>query len=142
MVQDTSSLTRAEAIALLRQFICIDRLPPAQIPAKPVIRQALQQVREHSDYQILGICADTTEAAIAALHTYLAGLDYPERPTPDAIAGPVYLKFNPKTGLCHLDTYVGTHRGVLVSCQSAYDGDVQETFGHLPLDLFAAEDEG
>lgn len=136
MAQDSGTLSLEAAIALLRQFLCVDRLPPEQIPANSLVQQALHQVREHSDYQIFGICADSTTVAIAALHSYLAALDYAERPTTEAIAGPVYLKFNPQTGRCHLDTYTGDHRGVLVSCQSADDGDVQETFGHLPLDLF------
>lgn len=128
-----------QALTTLRKFICIERIPPDQVPDSATIQQALRQVREHSDYQIFGICADTTVAAIAALHTYLAALDYAERPSPNTtLEGPVYLKFNPKTGLCHLDTYIGNHRGVLVACQSAYDGDVNETFGHLPLDLFEA----
>jgi hypothetical protein len=93
-------------------------------------------MRDHSDYQILGVCADTAEQAIAALHTYLQAFGLTDLPVPAAIAGVVYLKYNPKTGLCYLKPYEGEHRGVLVSCQSAYDGDVNETFGHFPLDLF------
>jgi len=38
--------------------------------------------------------------------------------------------------LCYMKPYEGLHRVVLVACQSTYDGDVNETFGHLPLDLF------
>jgi hypothetical protein len=106
------------------------------MPPQDVIQQAVLLLREHSDYQILGICAETATQAIAALHAYLQAFGIDDRPQPGAIAGVVYLKYNPKSGLCYLKSYEGTHRGVLVSCQSAYDGDVNETFGHLPLDLF------
>ncbi|MBM0741907.1 DUF1824 family protein [Phormidium sp. CLA17] len=124
------------AQTLLRQFICIEQVPADQIPTSEAIRSAVCQVRDRSDYQIFGICADTASQAIATLHHYLAALGYSARPQPDAIAGSVYLKFNPKTDRCHLDIYTGTHRGVLVSCQSADDEDVNETYGHLPLNLF------
>jgi hypothetical protein len=107
------------------------------------VRQALFQVVEHSDYQIFGICADSAPQAARALKSYLMVLGYSNLPDllplPDS---PTYLKFNPKSGRLHADTYVGEHRGVLVSCQSAYDGDVNETFGHLPLGLFDGADGG
>jgi hypothetical protein len=124
------------AQVLLRQFICIERVPVDEMPTLEAIRVAIRQVCDRSDYQIFGICADTAPQAIAALHHYLAALGYAARPQPDAIAGSVYLKFNPKTARCHLDVYTGTHRGVLVSCQSADDEDVNEIYGHLPLHLF------
>ncbi len=137
MTAETAPLTRQTAETLLRQFICIDSIPADQMPAPTAIQQALLLLRDQSDYQLLGVCAASAEQAIAALHAYLAAFGLPDRPLPaEAIAGAVYLKYNPKTGLCYLKPYTGDHRGVLVSCQSAYDGDVNETFGHLPLDLF------
>lgn len=108
------------------------------MPPSAAVQQALHLVREHSDYQILGICAETTTQAIAALHSYLTAFGYTKLPQPTQIEGVVYLKYNPITGLCYVKPYQGSHRGVLVSCQSAYEGDVNETFGHLPLDLFEA----
>lgn len=139
---DLSNLSAAAPLsldgaqALLRTLTCIEPLPLDRIPDYALIRQALHRVCDQSDYQILGICADTANQAIAALHRYLEALGRPEYPQPEPIPAAVYLKFNPKTGLCYLQPYTGQHRGVLVSCQSAYDGDVNETFGHLPLDLF------
>lgn len=129
-------LTLERAQTVLRTFTCIEPVPLEFIPDYALIRQALHRVCDQSDYQILGICADTAGQAIAVLHQYLDALGRPERPQPERIPAVVYLKFNPKTGLCYLQPYTGAHRGVLVSCQSAYDGDVNETFGHLPLDLF------
>jgi hypothetical protein len=125
------------ALQLLRQFTCLDLLSQEPQPEALSVRQALRLVREHSDYQIFGICADSADAAIAVLHTYLQELDYPEKPVPgNQVDGPVYLKYNPRSQLCYLDGYTGHHRGVLLSCQSAYDGDVNEIFGHLPLGLW------
>jgi hypothetical protein len=135
---NSTVLTPDAAQKLLRRFICIQQ-PGAVMPDRPLVRQALLLVREHSDYQIFGICADTLEQAIAALTAYLNALGYeavPDLETLPPVEGAAYLKYNPKTARCHTDTYIGDHRGVLVSCQSAYDGDVNETFGHLPLDLF------
>ncbi len=140
MTSHSIALTLESALALLRQFTCLDLLSQTPRPEAASVQEALLLVREHSDYQNFGISAETATAAIAALHTYLQALDYAERPTPtESVAGPVYLKFNPKTQLCYLNPYTGNHRGVLVSCQSAYDGNVNEMFGHLPLDLWEGE---
>lgn len=126
------------AQAILQQFICTDHAnqSAAQVDNDSV-RQALQQVVARSDYQIFGICADSTTQAAAALKDYLTALGYEDTPQVANMSGPVYVKYNPKTGRCHTELYTGTHRGVLVSCQSAYDGDVNATFGHLPLELFS-----
>jgi Domain of unknown function (DUF1824) len=129
-------MTRDEAVQLLRRFTCIDRLTPDQIPANDQVRSALDQVREHSDYQILGICADSLAQGEQAMAAYIQAFGYKFVPPVPPVEGPIYIKYNPKLRSCHSDTYIGDHRGVLVSCQSSYDGDVNELFGHLPLDLY------
>ncbi|MBW4527992.1 MAG: DUF1824 family protein [Phormidium tanganyikae FI6-MK23] len=126
-------MTRSEAETILRQFICTD--PSAQPLDYAAIREAVLLVADLSDYQIVGICAETAEEGLRALSSYLKALDY-EAPETRSIAGVIYIKFNPLTGRSHIEPYTGEHRGVLVSCQSAYDDGVNETFGHLPLDLF------
>lgn len=133
---DIENLSLDDAQKMLRQFICIDQVTGENAPSPALIRQALWLVADRSDYQIFGICADSSEQASHALKHYLEALGYDLLPMVTAIEGSVYVKFNPKTGRCHTDSYTGSHRGVLVSCQSAYDGDVNETFGPLPLDLF------
>ena len=136
---DSDNLTLESAQKVLRRFLCIDQTSDFPFPPHSLIRQALLLVANHSDYQIFGICADTFSQAEAALTAYLKALDYEEHPKVAALEGPVYIKYNPKKGRCLIEPYTGQHRGVLVSCQSAYDGDVNETFGHLPLDLFNSE---
>ncbi len=134
-----SPLTLESAFAVLRQFLCIDSQSDSSPPDLALVRQALLLVVERSDYQILGICADTVAEAENALKTYLIALGYEDNPNSSSMEGSVYVKYNPKNGRCLTESYTGKHRGVLVSCQSAYDGDVNETFGHLPLTLFSPE---
>jgi Domain of unknown function (DUF1824) len=130
-------MTRDEAVKLLRLFTCIDRIPADQIPDNAAVKAALAIVREHSDYQILGICADNLAAAKQALESYIQAFDYQFLPVIPPIEGEaIYVKYNPKLRSCHSDSYIGDHRGVLVSCQSSYDEDINELFGHLPLDLY------
>lgn len=133
-----STLTRAEAEKILRDFICVERTGVQPTSDYALIREALLLVAELSDYQILGICADSAELAIQAMTSYLTALGYEVIPELNRVDGVVYVKFNPKSGRAHMEPYVGEHRGVLVSCQSAYEDGVNETFGHLPLDLFGA----
>lgn len=134
--QNLAPLTVQEAQQLLKPFNCIEGKSINSDTEKALIRQALLLVAEHSDYQILGICADTAEQGLSALTSYAEALGYELDLDIEPIEGPVYIKFNPKSRLCYLDSYTGTHRGVLVSCQSAYEEGVNDMFGHLPLDLF------
>lgn len=135
-VQNASNLTVQEAHKILKVFDCLEINSSENAPNKDSIRQALLLVTELSDNQILGVCADTAEQGIRALKTYAAALGYEVNKDLAPIDGSVFIKFNPKTNLCYLNPYIGEHRGVLVSCQSANEDGVNEMYGHLPLDLF------
>ncbi|NJO78050.1 MAG: DUF1824 family protein [Cyanobacteria bacterium RM1_2_2] len=123
-----------QASHYLRQVDCLN--PQTANVDRSLLRQALLLVVQASDYQIFGICADTLTQGIQALESYATALNY--APTLDlpTIEEAVYIKFNPKSGLCYASLYSGNHRGVLVSCQSATEAGINEMFGHLPLDLF------
>jgi hypothetical protein len=130
------NLTVQEAKKILNKFNCLDIAPILKPSEKVLTRQALIFMASLSDYQILGICAETAEEGILAMKTYSRAFHYeaPDNlPTPE---GAVYIKLNGKNGLCYLDSYYGHHRGVLVSCQSNYETGINEMYGHLPLDLF------
>ncbi|MBE9179255.1 DUF1824 family protein [Oculatella sp. LEGE 06141] len=129
-------LTLAEAHRILKQFDCLKPQATETTPDKNVIRDALLLVVRHSDYQILGICADAIAPGRQALASYATALGYTLNPELAPVEGAVYIKFNPKSNLCYADSYAGEHRGVLVSCQSAYESGINEMYGHLPLDLF------
>lgn len=131
------SLTVTTAQKLLRQFICIETMPASLLADKALIRAALLLVAEAADYQLFGVCADTAIQGSTALQAYLSALGYAIQPEVPEISGAVYIKCNPLTKKLHIDPYTGHHRGVLVSCQSSDPTGMNETFGHLPLDLFA-----
>ncbi len=126
----------AEAKKILNKFNCLDIAPVVKPSEKVLIRQALLLITSLSDYQILGICADTEEEGMLATKTYSQALGYEVPSNLPPIEGPVYIKLNGKNGLCYLDSYAGHHRGVLVSCQSYDEGGINQMYGHLPLDLF------
>lgn len=138
-MQNAPNLTVQEAQKLLKNYDCTSSKPTASATNTDLLRQALLLVTSHSDYQILGICADTVAQGISALESYLQALGYEETINLPLVDGSVYIKFNPKTGLSYLDSYTGNHRGVLVSCQSAYADGINEMYGHLPLDLFTSD---
>lgn len=129
-----TNLTVEEAQKVLKDFNCIDKSVTAL--EKVLIREALLLITSRSDYQILGICADTSDEGLLALKTYSESLGYKTNFDLTPVEGSVYIKFNPQTGLCYLDSYSGKHRGVLVSCQSSQDNSINEMYGHLPIDLF------
>ena len=136
-MQPLTELTVEAANKILQAFTCIEQGSPESPPSSALVRQALLLVTRLSDYQMFGICADTVTQGLTALKSYLPALGYNvDELTVDSIEGPTYIKFNSKTGLCYASPYPGSHRGVLVSCQSALSNGINETYGHLPLDLF------
>lgn len=133
--QNSTNLTFEEAQKILKGFSCVESKSVAA-SEKALIREALLLIVSFSDYQMLGICADTSTQGLLALKTYSEALGYEATADLTPVEGSVYIKFNSKTGLCYLDSYLGRHRGVLVSCQSSQHESINEMYGHLPLDLF------
>ncbi len=131
-----TNFTIADAKKILNKFNCVDIAPKIKPSEKGLIREALLLMAKLSDYQILGICADTEAEGMLAMETYSLALGYEPPSNLPSIEGPVYIKLNGKTGVCHIDSYLGHHRGVLVSCQSFSPNGINEMYGHLPLDLF------
>lgn len=139
MELSSPSLTSLEeADRLLKQFDCLSPDRSHTID-RTYLRAALQLVAQHSDYQMLGVCADSLAQAQLSLQSYAKALGYAPEVAVEAPQGSVYLKFNPRSNRCYADSYPGDHRGVLVSCQSADADGINQMYGHLPLDLFTAE---
>jgi hypothetical protein len=133
-------LTRDTAEAYLKRFVCEPGTPSLSPDEQIATREALLVLVQASDYQTLGICADTLQGAIAALNQYLSALGHPQQVQATelaAVAEPLYLKYNTRKATCYGDGYAGAYRGVLVTCQSDFDDGVFGTYGYLPLDLFA-----
>ena len=130
------NLTVQEAQEILKPFNCIEGKTLSSESEKVLVRQALLLLAEHSDYQILGICASTLAQGLSALKTYSEAFGYQAPLELDSVDGPVYIKFNGHSGLFYSDSYTGEYSGVLVSCQSSDQEGINEMYGHLPLDLF------
>lgn len=131
-----NDLTLDKAKKLLAKFACADTPPQLSAAEKQSISEALLFVAGLSDYQTIGICAETVKQGQQAMESYLAALVRPvtlDLPTKE---GPIYLKFNTQKGAWYLDVYSGKSRGVLVACHSTYEDGVNDIYGHLPLDLF------
>lgn len=134
-----TTLSLEEAQQILKNFTCLDMQSLASPLQKQELRQAILLVASLSDYQMLGVCASSTDEGFLALKTYLTALGYQPVLDPKSAASftnSVYIKFNTLKGSYYVDSYTGSYRGVLVSCQSASESGISETYGHLPLDLF------
>ncbi len=112
--------------------------PPLSVEQRQAVCTDLLWLNEISEYQTLGICADTLAAAEAALKSYVAALSQPiQIDIPDR-AGAVYLKFNTLKNAWYLDGYSGKSRGVLITYHAS-DPELEQvngTYGPFPLDLF------
>jgi hypothetical protein len=104
------------------------------------LREALGSLSALADYPIFGICADTTTQAALVLESYLKALDQQlPMPTVQSLdTTGIYLKFNLRTGKCYADVYTGMERGVIISFHSPEFGEINDTYGNLPLDLYLA----
>jgi len=131
------SYSLESALALLRDFSCLQPRTVASDEEKQALRQAIYQVVQRSEWQNIGICADNIPQALHALGAYLRGLgsiDRPERTTDISFSTAIYLKYNSQKQSYYIDSYTGDYRGVLLSCQGSEE--VMGTYGYFPLNLF------
>lgn len=97
----------------------------------------------------VGIMAPSPAVALAALRDLETALGWPAlqpaeetdrtgdgRDTDDA-EGPVFLKGNQRNGLFRLRREEGLGAGILITGHEAVDPAAEDTWGPLPLDLFA-----
>lgn len=136
--QQQASLTIEEAIQLLKEYSCIQIRTVELDPDREQLREALLLVTSLSEYETLGVCADNAEQGLKALANYLKALGYEANLEPSQSLekqGSVYIKFNTQKMSYYIDSYTGSYRGVLISCQGENDTLVG-TYGHFPLDLF------
>ncbi|MGB3309484.1 MAG: DUF1824 family protein [Nodosilinea sp.] len=123
----------------LNQFSCLTTPPQLSEAEATQVRADLGCFNEWSDYQTLGICANSLAEGQQALEAFLVALgvsvslDLPTR------EGAVYLKFNTLKGAWYLDDYSGVSRGVLITFHTS-DPEVAEvsgTYGPFPFSLFS-----
>lgn len=121
----------------LSRFSCLTTPPQLSPEEQASLRSAILQFNELSDYQTLGICADTLAAGKAAMESYVTALGIPltlDLPDRDGV---VYIKFNTLKGAWYLDSYSGSSRGVLITYHSSDIDEMNGTYGPFPLELFA-----
>jgi hypothetical protein len=136
-----STFTLDAARTCLAEYTCLDSRSLTTSTDQLALQQALLLVGAASDRQLFGICADSLVQGMEALRSYLRALEYEPEKYADTymlepIDGPVFIKCNPERGKCYRESYTGQHRGVLVSCQSDLEDGLNETYGHLPLNLW------
>ncbi|WP_013325196.1 DUF1824 family protein [Gloeothece verrucosa] len=133
-----TNLTIEEALKLLREYSCIQvKTVDAKIQ-KEQLREALLLITSVSEYENIGVCANNAQEGLAALFSYLKAFGYQtnfEATEKFEEHQPVYIKYNTQKQSHYLDSYAGSYRGVLISCQ-ADDDALVGTYGHFPLDLF------
>lgn len=130
----------AAAIAILKQKSCIETPPVESEAERETLRQNIQLVSKEADWENIGICAENATSAVEAARQYLGALGYKNNFEVDVTEWadqPIYLKFNTQKMTHYLSSYEGKYRGVLIAVQSEEDA-IQGTYGHFPLDLFAA----
>jgi hypothetical protein len=88
--------------------------------------------------------APSASAAVAALRELEAALAWPTlqpgdpgEGEPGGAPGGVFLKGNQRTGLFHVRREEGLGAGILITGHGATDPGAEDTWGPLPLDLFA-----
>ena len=133
--------TRSKLKAIRKQLIEVSLThTPAELAdeQKQTVKTALLWLNEQSEYQTLGICADSLSEAEAALKGYVAALSQPIQVDIPAQDGAVFLKFNTLKNAWYVDGYSGESRGVLVTYHTSEPAldDVNGTYGPFPLDLF------
>ncbi len=139
MTSDSTPISVKTAQSILEQFTCIEMQSQPQPENQDKIRQALLFSVNHSEFQMLGICADSLPEALTSLAEYLIAFNYGtpiDAKTIPAITGAVYLKFSGRNQSYYASAYLEKYRGVLVSFQSSDEDEVNGTYGHFPLDLF------
>lgn len=132
------TLTADEALKILKRYSCIE-IKTIELEAdKEQLRQAIKLVVSLSESENFGVCADNSQEGFEALESYLKALGYIPQINPDLSDindSPIYIKFSTHKMSYYTDSYSGTYRGVLISCQSE-DDKLTGTYGHFPLDLF------
>ena len=105
---------------------------------RQTVKKHLLWLNEQSDYQTLGICADTLNEAETALKGYIAAMSQPIQVDIAPREGAVFLKFNTLKNARNLDSYTGDSRGGLLTYDTSEPelDDVNGTYGPFPLDLF------
>lgn len=134
-----SPATIAAARQRLGQFSRLTTPPRLSAAEAAQVRDDIRSFGQWSDYQTLGICADTLGEGQPALESFLAALGISVSLNLPPREGAIYLKFNTLKGAWYLDDYSGMSRGVLITFHTSEPEltELSGTYGPFPFDLFA-----
>ncbi|MEA5537230.1 DUF1824 family protein [Crocosphaera sp. XPORK-15E] len=138
MTQPNTTLTVDEAQKIMADYSCPHVNIVDSNSEEEKLRQAIKLVSSLCDTQNLGICADNSQEGFKALKSYLKALGYSDEldiKTSLPKQTPIYLKFSTAKMSYYVDSYTGSYRGVLISCQCE-DPTLMGTYGHFSLNLF------
>ena len=108
--------------------------------SRSVLRQELTARLGACDWFTLGIMAPSAAAALTALRQLEEAQGWSALQPGDpgeGDPGPVFLKGNQRTGQFLLRREEGLGEGLLITGHGASDPGAEDTWGPLPLDLFA-----
>lgn len=114
--------------------------PSLDAGASSLLLRELAPLLGACEWFTIGIMAPSGDAALAALRQLEAAQGWSSLQPGDpgeGEPGPVFLKGNQRTGLFHLRREEGLGEGILITGHAASDPDAEDTWGPLPLDLFA-----
>ncbi|MEB3261129.1 MAG: DUF1824 family protein [Cyanobacteriota bacterium] len=120
----------------LRGFRCAPSLTPEQ---REGLRAELRQRLDACDWCTIGIMAPSSAAALEALRSFERALGWPplEADSLEATNGPVFLKGHQRNASLRAREEAGLGEGVLITGHSDVASPAADTWGPLPLDLFA-----
>lgn len=143
--RDASPDANASELATLRGLRSAPSLDAAQ---RQRLRASLQAAVARCQWFTLGVMAPDRQQAVACLRACETALGWPalqeeieaDRRDPEAEANaalPVFLKGNQRLGSFRLRQEAGLGQGLLITGHNPEDPAAEDTWGPLPLDLFA-----
>lgn len=119
--------------------------PDLDAAGRTALLAQLQPRLAACEWFTLGVMAPSAAAALGCLRQLEAALGWPPLELdgacedPAVIEGPVFLKGNQNSGRFLLRRETGLGTGLLLTGHSPADPAAEDTWGPLPLDLFAAQ---
>jgi hypothetical protein len=134
----------ASPLAGLSDLAGLRSAPTVDGPARQRLREQLEARTALCSWFTIGVMAPSGPAALEALRACERALGWtplepdPAGSTPGSLTGPVFLKGNQRIGRFLLRSETGLGEGILITGHNPDDPDQEDTWGPLPLDLFAA----
>ncbi len=118
--------------------------PQLSVAERSMLRQELQAAMAPCAWFTIGVMAPSAAAALDSLRQSEAALGWPalesRGPLPQELESgvAVFLKGNQRNGGYGIRSEAGLGEGVLITGHQSADPQQEDTWGPLPLDLFAA----